>query len=209
MVEINKVLNNFFNEINEKIKSNINGILYLEILKSAFIDKLKNIDKETFIKIKSDLINNKEYKNTFDFNNVIYNYEINFFNEEVIIEKSNINNDYLYIIIEGFLNFKVFDQKSLNKFLNINIDTLILGCTHYPLIEDLIKKIIPSNITIINSAGITARYIKDFFIKNHLNSNNVTPKYSFYINDHAPRFIKLAKIFLNKNSINIKCIQIK
>ena len=112
MVEINKVLNNFFNEINEKIKSNINGILYLEILKSAFIDKLKNIDKETFIKIKSDLINNKEYKNTFDFNNVIYNYEINFFNEEVIIEKSNINNDYLYIIIEGFLNFKVFDQKT-------------------------------------------------------------------------------------------------
>ena len=119
MVEINKVLNNFFNEINEKIKSNINGILYLEILKSAFIDKLKNIDKETFIKIKSDLINNKEYKNTF--NNVIYNYEINFFNEEVIIEKSNINNDYLYIIIEGFLNFKVFDQKSLNKFLNIKL----------------------------------------------------------------------------------------
>ena len=40
------------------------------------------------------------------------------------------------------------------------IDVLILGCTHYPLLMDIIKKHISNNITIINSANIVAIFVE-------------------------------------------------
>ena len=42
------------------------------------------------------------------------------------------------------------------------IDVLILGCTHYPLLMDIIKKHISNNITIINSANIVAIFVEKF-----------------------------------------------
>jgi glutamate racemase len=57
-----------------------------------------------------------------------------------------------------------FIEKNVNSLLNKNaqIDTIILGCTHYPLLLDKIRKHIPTNISIISQGKIVADSLKDY-----------------------------------------------
>ena len=67
---------------------------------------------------------------------------------------------------EGLVN-QPFAQKItkfyFNKIIASTIDTLILGCTHYPLMIKTIKKTIQKDIKIIDSSKITAKHIKQHY----------------------------------------------
>lgn len=86
-----------------------------------------------------------------------------------------------------------------------NIDTLILGCTHYPIIENIISEVMGKNITIINSGAETAKKLKNILSAQNLESNKKDlGKCSFYVSGDADKFSETAKIFLNcdmKNNI--------
>jgi glutamate racemase len=63
--------------------------------------------------------------------------------------------------------------KYLNPLLKENIDTLILGCTHYWFIKDLIKEIIGDPIQIIDTNQAVANHVKNTLLElNNLNQNN-------------------------------------
>ena len=82
-----------------------------------------------------------------------------------IIEK---NGDGLVEMIEnGILNGTEIEdllRKFLNPMIKSNIDHLVLGCTHYPLIKDSIIKILPSNVKILESGGAVAKQTKKIII---------------------------------------------
>ena len=84
-----------------------------------------------------------------------------------IIEK---NGDGLVEMIEnGILNGTEIEDlltKFLNPMIKSNIDHLVLGCTHYPLIKDSIIKILPSNVKILESGGAVAKQTKKIIINN-------------------------------------------
>lgn len=69
------------------------------------------------------------------------------------------------LIENGILEGKSL-EKQLSKFLtpmiNANIDFLVLGCTHYPLIIDSIMKILPKNIKILDSGTAVANQTKKY-----------------------------------------------
>jgi glutamate racemase len=93
----------------------------------------------------------------------------------------NLGSSDLVPIIEK-LDFKKV-EKTLNKellpFKKAGVDTLALGCSHFPLIKKYIQKILP-NVLILDSSGAVCRQVEKILIKNQLLSKSVKPSYNFY-----------------------------
>lgn len=82
------------------------------------------------------------------------------------------------------------------------IDTLILGCTHYPIIEENIKKFMGESINLIDPGKKTANYVKGELLKNNLiNKQNKSGKIEFFVSDEITDFKKNAQRFLNDKKI--------
>jgi glutamate racemase len=62
-------------------------------------------------------------------------------------------------------------QMYLRPLLDQKIDTLILGCTHFPVIYDIISDVTNFEVTLIDSGRETARYAKSFLMENDLLSD--------------------------------------
>jgi glutamate racemase len=86
---------------------------------------------------------------------------------------------------------------------------LILGCTHYPLLINTIKKNIAKNIVVIDSANIVAIYVKNFLNKKILNTSTKNQKYiKYFLTDKSIQFNKLASIFLKEDPLDIEYIKL-
>lgn len=105
---------------------------------------------------------------------------------------------------EGWTNNEVASLavKEYLKDIN-NIDALILGCTHYPLFEDVIKKELGDTVEIINTGKMIADFIKELFEKENmlnLDNNNL---YEIYLTDIECNFVNVAKKLINEElSVN-------
>ncbi len=84
------------------------------------------------------------------------------------------------------------------------IDTLVLGCTHYPLLKKLIQDVMGDGVTLIDSATATAREVKDHLEqKGLLRDTNPDPDYKFYVSDVPDKFAPVAERFLGRRVDNI------
>ena len=95
-----------------------------------------------------------------------------------------------------------FIQKNIESLLSKdkNIDTIILGCTHYPLLINKIKKYLPAGITLISQGEIVAESLVDY-LKRHPEMEQRCSKQSkieFYSTDSATNFNKHATLFFGK-----------
>lgn len=91
-------------------------------------------------------------------------------------------------IIQAYLSETTFET----------IDTLILGCTHYPLIKENVEQYFKGKVHVIDSAEAVAQEI-DIVLKekNLHNTKNSTPEYIFYLSDLTDSFQETTKIFLD------------
>jgi len=105
------------------------------------------------------------------------------------------------LVEEGLHNSNIAYQTA-NLYLNElkgKVDTLVLGCTHYPLLKGVIQDILP-NVKIIDSAYQTALALRNFLIKfNLLNDKNKNPYLKIYVSDKNDNFVRLAKEILKKD----------
>lgn len=84
------------------------------------------------------------------------------------------------LVEEGWLNkreTKMILRRYLHPFRDKQIDTLVLGCTHYPLLKHLIQPRIGRNVQLIDSSAATAVFLQEYLAANPI----VTP-----IPDHQP-----------------------
>ena len=80
------------------------------------------------------------------------------------------------------------------------IDSLILGCTHYPIIIDQIKRFLPPGIEVISQGGYVASSLKNY-LKRHPDMNNSCSKNSvteYYTTESPSRFMQMAETFLGE-----------
>jgi len=101
------------------------------------------------------------------------------------------------LIEEGFLHHKathLIAEEYLTPFKN-TIDTLILGCTHYPLIRDTIQSILP-DVTIVDSAYSTARELRRLLLERDWLSDELQPSHRFYATDITEHLHSLAHLIL-------------
>jgi glutamate racemase len=108
-----------------------------------------------------------------------------------MIEEGFINNDISNTIISNYLsNPKI-----------LNIDYLILACTHYPLIHKKIEDFYKNKVTVIDSTNIIANHISNELNKKRLLSDTNFKKYSFYVSNYTKSFEKSAKFFFKENIV--------
>lgn len=104
------------------------------------------------------------------------------------------------LIEEGWLTEPItykIAEKYLFRFRDYKIDTLILGCTHYPLIKDVIKYAVGEGVALIDSGETFIRMIKELIVKTNLHKRG-TKKYEFYVTDEPQHFKNLSSLFLNE-----------
>ncbi len=88
----------------------------------------------------------------------------------------------------------------LKELVPYDIDTLILGCTHYPILADAISAYMGTGVTLINSGREAALAAATSLGSNNLlNTEDNTPSHSFFVTDTADSFHTLAQIFLGDN----------
>ncbi|MDR6122161.1 glutamate racemase [Bacillus sp. SLBN-46] len=88
-------------------------------------------------------------------------------------------------------------NESLKPMLQQNLDTLILGCTHYPLLEPLIKKTMGTEVNVISSGDETAREISAILEYNGLlETCEEEPEHEFYTTGSRRIFSKIASQWL-------------
>lgn len=81
-----------------------------------------------------------------------------------------------------------------------NIDTIILGCTHYPLIESAIKEIFRKDLNLINSGKEAAQALKKFLRnKNLCSKSQENGKIKFYSSGDEKKFADNIKLFLGED----------
>ncbi len=90
-----------------------------------------------------------------------------------------------------------------------SIDTLILGCTHYPLLKKIISDILGPEIFLIDSAITLAEKLAGLLIKEGLlNSQSLQGKHTFFVTDMPKKFYNLGKLFLKENVFPVEHIDI-
>jgi glutamate racemase len=84
------------------------------------------------------------------------------------------------------------------------VDTLILGCTHYPLLKTVIKAVMGENVALIDSAKQVAIEVKKILASEDLLAKGRRGKHKFYVSDNPEWFSALAERFLGKPAHNVK-----
>lgn len=98
-------------------------------------------------------------------------------------------------------------KKYLSPLKRYNADTLVLGCTHYPIIKDIIAHV--TKINLIDSAVETAREVRRILEdKKILRQNSGRPGRKFYVTDAPEKFIRIGEKFLGLPISNIKKVDI-
>jgi glutamate racemase len=120
------------------------------------------------------------------------------------------------LVEEGWLKDPVTEEvarRYLRDLLQKDIDTLILGCTHYPLLRSLIGRIAGEDVTLVNPAYETAWELEHLLRQeNLLNPGTKAPgkePYRFFVSDAADKFKNIANFILPYDVETIQKINIE
>ena len=120
------------------------------------------------------------------------------------------------LVEEGLLKDPVTDEiakRYLSELIDIDIDTLILGCTHYPLIRSTVGRVMGEKVTLVNPAYETARELRELLEKEKL-LNDRKPElgdnmYQFFVSDAAEKFKHFANSIIKYGILTAKNINIE
>jgi glutamate racemase len=87
------------------------------------------------------------------------------------------------------------------------IDTLLLGCTHYPLLEELIRVEMGQGVKVVDSAISCAQKVSELLVENLLQkSSGRQAAYQYYVSDDPERFAMLGSAFLGKTIKDVRLL---
>lgn len=120
------------------------------------------------------------------------------------------------LVEEGLWEDPVTDEiarRYLAGLIDIDIDTLILGCTHYPLIRSALGRIMGDRVTLVNPAYETAIELRQMLAdmdmlgdeKPGLGSN----QYRFFVSDKAEKFVRFANSIIKYGILSAKAVNIE
>ncbi len=91
-------------------------------------------------------------------------------------------------------------RRYLDSFQSSDIDTMIMGCTHYPLLRSTLRRILGESVTLVNPAYETAQSLKALLEEQDLVNDGLetgeVPQYQFYVSDAADKFKEFANTIL-------------
>ncbi len=106
------------------------------------------------------------------------------------------------LVEAGWLNGSVcrtVTKEYLAPLKRQRIDTLILGCTHYPLLASTIQRVVGEEVALIDSAKETVAEVRGMLMGSDLLCDQqVKPRHRFFVTDEADHFTQLGKQFLGR-----------
>jgi len=122
---------------------------------------------------------------------------------------------------EGWANSdvaRIVAQDYLSEFKQTTIGALVLGCTHYPILRDVISETVGASVNLIDSGAATARYVETLLETSSLTHDEPLDLYQerrlcddldhFYVTDAAERFAKVAERFLGSAPSILEAVEI-
>ena len=106
------------------------------------------------------------------------------------------------LVEEGWTDNSVVEmtvKAYLGSLKQSGIDTLVLGCTHYPLLKEAIRKFLGSGVLLIDSAEETAIEVAATLKKRARQRKSGRAVHSFFVTDAPERFVKVGRRFLGEN----------
>lgn len=117
------------------------------------------------------------------------------------------------LVEEGLLEDRVTDDivgRYLRVMKEYKVDSLVLGCTHYPLISNAIERFMGKRVQLVNPAFETAKSLKELLIEQGmLNASKKKPEYQYYVSDGVEKFISFADNVLPYHVTNTEIIDIE
>jgi glutamate racemase len=107
-------------------------------------------------------------------------------------------------------------RKYLEKINDFRADALVLGCTHYPILRDVIQQTVGKSVTLIDSGEACAEEVEKLLAQKGLaNPNAITGERRlcddldhFYVTDAAERFARVAERFLGSPPAKLEAIEV-
>lgn len=114
---------------------------------------------------------------------------------------------------EGWINHKAtyeIAEEYLKELRELEIDTLVLGCTHYPILATVIQDVIGKDVKLIDSGIAAAEAIKTELDRHYLNTNKFSMgNHSYYVSDLPIKFKEVAELFLGRPVNNINKVDLE
>ena len=122
---------------------------------------------------------------------------------------------------EGWANTdvaRIVARDYLTEFKQTNLGALVLGCTHYPILKDVISETVGREVKLIDSGAATARDVESLLESSDLTHEDTLGLYEerqlcddldhFYVTDAADRFAKVAERFLGSAPSILEAVEI-
>ncbi|MDO8461842.1 MAG: glutamate racemase [Deltaproteobacteria bacterium] len=118
------------------------------------------------------------------------------------------------LVEEGWLSgeeSRAVVARYLSPLKSTGIDTLILGCTHYPLLKPLLREVMGESVALIDSAEETAKeLVRLLKTKNLLKGDTGAKKgrHSYCVTDSPERFARVGSLFLGENLDGVERVSV-
>jgi glutamate racemase len=117
------------------------------------------------------------------------------------------------LVEEGLIEDRVTDdiaRRYLHEFAEYNVDALVLGCTHYPLLSNTIGRTLGDKIKLVNPAYETAKCLKKLLTEhNMLNTSKQEAHHEYYVSDMTDQFVPFADRVLPFRVEKIRVVNIE
>ncbi len=105
------------------------------------------------------------------------------------------------LVEEGLLDDDVtfeIANRYLEPMILQGVDTLVLGCTHYPMLKGIISRIMGDGVVLIDSADETSKEVREYVENKTGMTGTETGSVSFEVSDSPTQFTDVGRIFLNE-----------
>ena len=105
------------------------------------------------------------------------------------------------LVEEGWAGHAIAEmaaQEYLASLRRAGIDTLVLGCTHYPLLKETLRRVLGPEVTLVDSAEETARTLRGMLENRQLRRDRGPAQYRFFVTDVPDRFERVGRAFLGE-----------
>ncbi len=103
-------------------------------------------------------------------------------------------------INRGDIMIETAVREYLEPIKAVGVDTLILGCTHYPLLKDVIQHYMGNGVSLVSPGAETAYFVKKLLEERDISAEHGhNPKYRYYVTDSVDGFASAASMFLSKD----------
>ncbi len=113
------------------------------------------------------------------------------------------------LVENGYLDNQVarlVAQEYLEPLKKERVDTIIMGCTHYPLLKETICKVMGEGVALVDPGAETAKYVKTFLDEKKTFAHEASKQqYRYFVSDSIAHFEELGSLFLQKKMQN--CVE--